>query len=406
MQREAVTTRLVILTAAALLCAGQGTSAPSPEPEAEPQVVFRIHVPQSTPEGSEIWVSGNHPRLGNWDGRGLRASPRPDGTYAARGRFPRGTLLEFKITRGSWETVEKDPQGAEIPNRRLAVEADTTLEIHVGSWRDQVEAPSHTLTGEFRFHRGFRSRFLSHARDLIVYLPPGYDEEPQRRYPVLYLQDGQNVFDAATSFLGIEWGVDETAEVLIRSGRIAPLIVVGIYNSPDRIAEYTHDRDPEHGGGRGTAYARFLVEELKPFVDATYRTLPDPQHTAVAGSSLGGLLALNLGLLEPEVFGLVGALSPSVWWADEAIRGRIASVGKTPVRIWLDIGTAEGSTTRESARIVEGVRRVRDALLARGWTPGVDLHYLEAQGAAHNEAAWAQRVPGMLTFLFPPEPDR
>lgn len=263
-------------------------------------------------------------------------------------------------------------------------------------------APPHTLTGDFCLHPRFHSRFLKTDRDVLVYLPPGYDANSGRRYPVLYLQDGQNLFDGATSFIpGQEWRVDETAEDLIKRGVIEPLIIVGIYNSgTNRIDEYTPTKAATgvaqgHGGG-ADLYGRMLIEELKPYIDRHYRTQPDAAHTGLGGSSLGGLVALYLGLKYPKVFGKIACLSPSAWWDDRMIVKDVQALPKKPpLRVWLDIGSAEDMDS------VAAVRALRDALAAKGWKLGVDLYYLEAPGAEHNEAAWARRVAPFLTFLFP-----
>jgi predicted alpha/beta superfamily hydrolase len=253
----------------------------------------------------------------------------------------------------------------------------------------------HTLTGDVRTHEGFHSRYLEHDRTIIVYLPPGYDAQTADRYPVLYLHDGQNVFDRATS-IGEEWHVDEAAQTLILAGEIQPLIVVGIYNTGvHRINEYTPTRGAE-GGGHAGDYGRMLVEELKPFVDATYKTLPSAASTAIGGSSLGGLLTMHLGLRYPTAFGRLAVMSPSVWWDDREILREVEALpAKLPMRIWLDAGTAEGE------QVIADARALRDALVAKGWVVGEDLAYLEAQGGEHNEQSWAARIDAVLKFLFP-----
>ena len=251
---------------------------------------------------------------------------------------------------------------------------------------------------DLRLHSQFRSKYLKTARDLIVCLPPEYDLHPERRYPVLYLQDGQNLFDPDTAFVrGMDWRADETARALTQQRAIEPLIMVGIYNTGKRrIDEYTPTRDPKVGGGRADAYGRMLVSEIKPFIDAQYRTLPGPANTALGGSSLGGLVTLYLGLMYPQVFGKLAALSPSVWWNQQWIVRRVTRARSKPqLTIWLDIGTAEGEKTLRDARALH------DALLAKGWVDGDDLHYQEFVGANHSEAAWAQRVAPMLQYLFP-----
>ena len=247
-------------------------------------------------------------------------------------------------------------------------------------------------------HEQFPSRSLRNKRDLIVYLPPGYDGQPGRRFPVIFLHDGQNLFDGSTSFIpGMDWHVGQTADHGIYEGRIAPLIIVGLYNAgKQRLGEYTPTRVPRLGGGRANRYAKFLLDEVQPFVRKTYRVLDGPQNTGIGGSSLGGLVSLYLGLRMPETFGKIAALSPSVWWNQRVILRFAAAAPTNPTpRIWLDAGTREGGRT------VEDVERFRDVLLGKGWQLGRDLHYQRVEGAEHNEAAWAQRVGPFLQFLFP-----
>lgn len=259
----------------------------------------------------------------------------------------------------------------------------------------------HTLVGDIRTHEKFHSRFLPTERDIIVYLPPGYEREKKKRYPVLYLHDGQNLFDGATSFIpGQEWRVDETAQALIASGEIKPLIIVGVYNAgKERIDEYTPTVDAKvKQGGKADLYGRLLVEELKPFIDARYRTLRGPQETGLGGSSLGGLVTLYLGMKYPQVFGKLGLVSPSVWWDDRMIIRDVQALKRRPrSRIWMDIGTKEG---RDPADATKDTRALRDALINKGWQENRDLKYFEAEGAEHNESAWAERVEPMLKFLF------
>jgi enterochelin esterase-like enzyme len=252
-----------------------------------------------------------------------------------------------------------------------------------------------------RKHVGFRSRFLRTARDFIVYLPEPYIQNPQVRFPVLYLQDGQNLFDPATSFIpGMDWKVGETADALIVQGKIRPLVVVGIYNTgKKRVQEYTPSRDRKRVGG-ADKYGRMLLEEIKPLIELEYRVLTGPAHTGIGGSSLGGLLSLYLGLRHAETFGRIAALSPSVWWNQRWILGFVSRVQiSSRPRLWLDAGT------QESPRELPDVRRLRDALLDKGWESGRDLHFEEIPGGQHNEASWAARVGPFLQFLFPAAED-
>ena len=193
--------------------------------------------------------------------------------------------------------------------------------------------------GRIRLHRRFPTRYLSTPRDLVVYVPPGYDSGDSR-YPVLYLQDGQNLFfDPSTAFAGQDWRADITADELIRGGAIESLLIVGVYNTGvRRISEYTPTRDPRRRkGGKADRYAQMLARELKPFIDANYRTRKGVADTGVGGSSLGGLVSLEAGLLYPRVFGRLAVLSPSVWWDGRSILRAVHEFkGPARPRIWLD----------------------------------------------------------------------
>jgi predicted alpha/beta superfamily hydrolase len=265
-----------------------------------------------------------------------------------------------------------------------------------------------SYTGTIFKHADFQSTILENKRDILVYLPPGYNENIEKKYPVLYLADGQNKMNRETSFGGVEWGVDEAAERLIQKGKMQDIIIVAISNTPDRMSEYTHVPDPRHGGGKLDNYASFLTEELKPFIDNTYRTTDKPEETGYMGSSLGGLSALYLGWKLPHVFGTIGALSPSIWWAGKDIVSLIAndSQEKGPGKVWIDIGTQESGKDANKNGIddaVEDARLMGETLLKKGYVFGKELYYHEAPGAAHSEWHWAQRVDKVLMTLFPAE---
>jgi len=244
----------------------------------------------------------------------------------------------------------------------------------------------------------FHSEILPDDRAVSVYLPAQYLEQKERRFPVFYLQDGQNLFDGRTSYIaGKTWNANTTADQLTEAGEIEPVILVGIANTGlRRMAEYTPTRDFKMGGGEGRSYGRLLIEELKPLIDNTYRTLPQAKNTAVGGSSLGGLISLYLGFAHPEVFGKIAVMSPSLWWDHRSILNAIdQQTTKPELRIWLDIGTAEGTRHLRDADMLERL------LVKRGWRSVVDLVYVKAQGAVHDERAWSERFGDVLRFLFP-----
>jgi predicted alpha/beta superfamily hydrolase len=263
---------------------------------------------------------------------------------------------------------------------------------------ETTAVPASDLQSRLRLHQQFPSQITDEKHDFVVYLPPMYEAEPERRFSVLYMQDGQNLFDPETSFeKGNHWHMGETADALALAGEIEPLIIVGIYNTGEhRIEEYTPVEDRRLGGGQADAYGQMLVEELKPFVDRSYRTLPGTANCGLGGSSLGGLVTLYLGLRYTWMFSKLAVMSPSVWWRNRAILKTVAQIRRKPeLKIWLDIGTKEGQ------RALPDARELNLTLVKKGWLQGHDLCYMEAEDAAHTESAWAARVAPMLKFLFP-----
>lgn len=234
------------------------------------------------------------------------------------------------------------------------------------------------------------------GRQVTIYLPPGYDERDDPRYRVLYMQDGQNLFDAHRSYIpGQHWRLQEAADLAIGERTAWPMIMVGIdHAGPARIDEYTPTVDPKHaGGGKAADYAKFLIDTIKAAIDRKYRTVPD--QSAVGGSSLGGLVSLYLALKHPDVFRGAAVMSPSVWWNDRAILKEVDAFEGPRARMWLDVGGREGQQTLEDARTL------RDRLLAKGWNDET-LRYYEDRRGDHSERAWARRARLALEFLFPP----
>ena len=257
--------------------------------------------------------------------------------------------------------------------------------------------PEHS---RLRLHKSFQSKHLPDSRNVIVYLPPGYEEQPERTFPVLYLHDGQNLFDGRTSFVkGRTWQVREHADAAIEAGEVEPLVIVGIYNTGDRrLAEYTHEYNWQMGGGEADAYGLLITHELMPWIEQHYRVRRDRENTGMGGSSLGGLVTLYLGLRYPAIFGKLSVMSPSVWWNHKSILGYLnehaPQLWKRP-RMWLDVGDREGQRT---LRDVEHLAR---RLKANGWKPGETLHCEKVHGGTHDEASWSGRVRPMLRYLFP-----
>jgi pullulanase len=358
-------------------------------------VTFLVTVPASTPAAGPVHVAGSFQAWNPGSPAHLLAR-QPDGRWSITLDLPAGQPIQFKFTRGAWTSVEKGANGEEIANRNLVPAAGATYEFTVATWADLG-----TVVGDVEIWS--HPPFLA-GRTIRVYLPPGYDTSTDR-YPVLYMHDGQNLFDVRTSFAG-EWRVDESCEQLIAAGEIRPLIVVGIDNGgAARINEYTPWPAPGYGGGGGAAYIEAVITILKPEVDRRYRTLATPGQTFMAGSSLGGLISAWAGYTHDGVFGRVAAVSPSYWWAGDQMILYAAAQGRpTLARFYQDMGTTEeGSTTDANGNgvddYIDDLRAMRDVALAQGFVTNLDFQSVEAAGQTHSEAWWAQRFPGVLRFL-------
>lgn len=248
-----------------------------------------------------------------------------------------------------------------------------------------------------QFANAMPSQYLRLPRDVYVYLPPSYSLQPQRRFPVVYLHDGQNLFDPARSAFGKIWNVKGAIDRLISTDPSFPeCIAVGIDNTDDRIDEYTPVRDPnENGGGQAAAYLQFIVRELKPAIDKKLRTLSDANSTVMAGSSLGGLMTTFAAIEASQVFGRFIIMSPSVWWADRDILKRLPKIGSSPqkpIRVYVDTGTNHED--------VPNSRALAEAFRKLGYRDGENLRFVIDQGASHDETAWARRLPEALRFIF------
>ncbi|MBA3946144.1 MAG: alpha/beta hydrolase [Herpetosiphonaceae bacterium] len=273
------------------------------------------------------------------------------------------------------------------------------------TWHTYVEPNGlHNITGLLLEDDAVWSPQLQNQRPILVALPPEYASTNQH-YPVIYMHDGQNLFDVATSYAG-EWHVDETLQLLSQEG--LPAIIVGIPNmGAQRIKEYSPFNDAHFGGGKGNLYLQYIMETLKPLIDHDFRTLPEREHTGLIGSSMGGLISLYGFFRYATTFGLTGVMSPSLWFAQGAITSYITKARFQPGRLYLDMGGREGPPSTlsrlapgELSRSLLSARRLYQLLQKKGYRVGHDLLYVEAPEGVHNEAAWAQRLPDALRFLL------
>lgn len=267
-------------------------------------------------------------------------------------------------------------------------------------WHDYLNGENpekHTVTGTLRVWKDAFSPQLNNQRDIFVYLPPSYGQVG-KRFPVLYMQDGQNLFDRATSFVD-EWQVDETMETLAQTEGLEA-IVVGIPNIAERRVHEYSPFAARMGGGQADLYLQFLIDTVKPVIDAHFLTHKSREFTGIVGSSLGGLLSTYAFFHRPDVFGFMGALSPAYWFAGQAIMPYLRRMPYIDGKIYLDVGTAEMGSSRGSSFFRQNAHEVYNLLLQKGYRSGVDLHYVEENQAAHNEAAWARRLPDAMRFLL------
>ncbi len=359
----------------ALLLALAGWAGPNAAPAGAQSLPVTIYVHYDTGFGNDLTVRGDSAPL-SWDtGRPMTWTTGNVWVWQA----PAGlSSFQFKVlvNDSTWST-----------GGNYRVTATTARSIDVYPFFGASQGSLVTLPA-------FHSPQLNNDRDIRLYLPPSYSENTAKRYPVLYMHDGQNLFDASTATYGVEWQVDESFDRLIGQGAVREAIVVGVDNTADRISEYTPTADPTYGGGNADAYLDFIQQTLKPYVDSHYRTLTDAADTMMAGSSLGGLLSCYAGLTRSSVYGAVGCLSGSFWWNGEAFTHTVQSYqGEKPVRVYLDSGgDNDGQAETET---------FRDALLTDGWTSGDDLRYVFDPTGSHNETSWARRFPGTLEFLLP-----
>ncbi len=255
-----------------------------------------------------------------------------------------------------------------------------------------------SLTGNIEKLVSFESKVLQNRRNISVYLPPQYASDKGRRFPVLYMHDGQNVFDGATSYIpNQEWRADEAAEALIKAGLIEPIIIVGIDNGQaaraDEYLPWKIKMGNSEVGGKADLYGKMLTDEIMPMVNAKYRTKTGPSNTGLVGSSFGGVITSYLGITRPDVFGKLGIVSPSVWVNGRELLKTVKPI-KNRQRIWIDMGTKEGLSA------VPDAQALFVAYKSAGWKEGKDITLVIDGNAEHNELAWSRRMMSILTYLF------
>ncbi len=368
-------------------------------PVAAQSVLKITRVPAATPPADTLFVAGSF-NAWNPHSAAYRLTKNPDGSYQISLPASLGAI-EYKFTRGSWSTAEAGADQQPLANRKADLRQTSEVTNEVLAWSTLGAAAPKKPTASSQVHlisAAFAMPQLGRRRRVLVYLPADYAQKPKQRYPVLYMHDGQNVFDEATSFSG-EWGVDETLDRLRAAGQDpAGSIVVAVDNdSQHRADEYIPWRNAEiKAGGQGGAYVDFLALTLKPYVDAHYRTRPDAAHTGVAGSSLGGLISVYAALKYPRVFGEVGAFSPAFWVCNDSLRAFAKTHPAAPTaRFYFVCGPQESET------MLPLMTAWRDELRAEG-VPAANLSFHAPADGQHREWFWQREFPAAYQYLFRP----
>ncbi len=354
------------------------------------RISFRITTMHPLPVGEQVFITGQVDALGAWNPASFALARGDDLVWEGDIVVPANMDVEYKITRGSWDTEEVLQDGSLPENHVVPAGGDMVEERTVHHWHDRrVLQPR--IVGDYRVHDEVASTHLRHKRTVIVWLPPSYGSEPSRRYPVLYMHDGQQVFDPTTSTWNQDWEVDEWCIELIKQDRLQEIIVVGIYSTPDRFIEY-------NPAELGPDYSRFVLEELKPFIDREYRTHRDREHTAVAGASMGGAISFYMAWTHPEIFFGAACLSSAFQYKQDQFTIDLVKKTKKPPDLRLFLYCGQGDDLEK--QLTGDLYAMRDVLAEKGMVPGNQLLISTDPDGAHNEAAWARHTDHWLLFLF------
>lgn len=353
---------------------------------------FKITTANPLPAGEQVFISGNDPALGTWQADGLPLNRISDNLWTGSAWIPAALPCSFKITRGNWETEEAHADNTLPSNKTIPPGGDELIEHTVLRWQDGGPGPTPNITGNYRIWESMHSEFLKKDRTVVIWLPPGYAQETDKRYPVLYMQDGQQVFDPQTSTWGQDWEVDEWCTRLIEEKTIQEIIVVAAYCTDDRQSEY----NPKDEGER---YIRFLLDELKPQIDAKFRTNPDREHTAIAGASMGAALAFYAAWRHPDKFFGAACLSPVFNFENHSVSfDDVKNARNMPdLKIFLYCGGGDPI----DKHLLPPMREMAGLLRNKGFKDHGNLLVVEQPSAEHNEKAWRDHTDQWLTFLFP-----
>ncbi|MBZ0199616.1 MAG: hypothetical protein K8H86_07100 [Ignavibacteriaceae bacterium] len=336
-----------------------------------------------------VFIAGNFENIGGWQPNLVPLEKQNDSLWTLEKKFPKGAAVEYKFTRGSWNTEAASKDGMIPGNNRIKAFLNSTVKHNITAWKDQFRTVNiGQITGTVEYLNNLTYKNLL-PRNIIVWLPPNYNRDKGSSYPVLYMHDGQNVIDPATSSFGIDWQADETADSLILNGIIDPIIIVGINNTSNRAAEYSNN-------DTGRTYMEFIVKKLKPMIDSIYRTKTGREYTATCGSSMGGLISFMILWEYNDVFTKAISMSPAYKiWQYDYVTKVINDKKKRNIKLYIDNGGVGLETMLQP-----GITEMISALEKKGYAEEEEFIFVKANDAEHNEAAWAKRLPDALRFIF------
>lgn len=351
-------------------------------------------VPGNTPANDTLYLAGN---FNNWNAKSSAHAFTKNGNAYTLSMANSATPAEYKITRGSWATVEGDKNGNFIPNRTMSISTpNSTQTITVEGWEDLKTGGGSNSTAAANvkiLNSAFWIPQLNTSRRVWIYLPKNYETNTQKKYPVMYMHDGQNCFDKSTSFAG-EWGVDETLNAKQNNGDYGCIVVAIDNGGASRLDEYSPYVNKQYGGGKGDRYVDFIVSTLKPYIDSAYRTLSDQPNTAIAGSSMGGLISMYAMVKYSNVFGKAGIFSPAFWFSDSLYRYVANQSKSSNQKLYFVCGLTEGGN------MAMWQDSMNSLLQSKGYRNNAELKNVIKANGTHSESFWNAEFGACYDWLF------
>ncbi len=353
------------------------------------KIRLNVTLKAEMPKSDSLYVSGNLLELGDWNPAGKKMTQSVDGSYYIEFNARMGSIVQCKFTRGTWKTQGIHTEGDVPPNNYvIKVNKSKDVDVTILEWLDQRVVVSDPVQGKLVSFDCFECKGLDYKRPITVWLPDSYSEKSEPN-AVIYMHDGQNLFEPSASFNGVDWKVDETLTKLLKSGEIKNCIVVGIPNSPDRMKELNLESK------LGKSYAEFVINEVMPFINGKFNTSKKPEDNIIAGSSMGGLMSFQMAVEYPEVFGKAACFSPAFPLTYSQIMGKIKKCSSLPLEsmLYIDTGEYEEPITGSCTEMYE-------LLLKKGYEENKNLLYYLDKEAIHTESAWARRFHIPMKFLL------